>query len=76
MNDYLWETEEELANNTLTMNDWLDHHIDDTWDIIFHDGTYAEIKTNDNLVYEVHAGGNGDFKNHKVEFKLMYGDAT
>lgn len=76
MNDYLWETEEELATNELTMNDYVLNHISDEWELLFLDGTYAEIQTDDNLVYEVHASGNGDFRNHKIEFKLMYGDAT
>lgn len=71
MDDYIWETEEELSTNELTMHDYLDGHIDDAWEVLVLDGTYAEIKTSEGLLYEVHASGNGDFKSHKVEFKAI-----
>jgi len=76
MDDYLWETEEELSTNELTMNDYILNHLSDEREVLFLDGTYAEIQTDDNSVYEVHASGNGDFRSHKIEFKLMYIDAT
>jgi hypothetical protein len=58
-------------NDELTMHDYLDNHLPETWEILLHDGTYAEIKADDGLSYEVHASGNGDFKSHKIEFKEL-----
>jgi len=66
---YYWATDEPLSTNELNMHDFIDNHIiDDDIDVILHDGTYAEIDL-DGKIYEVHASGNGDFCNHKVEFK-------
>lgn len=39
---------------------------------MFCQDSYAEIVVN-NVLYEVHASGNGDFFNHKVEFKVLQG---
>ena len=71
MIDYLWETEDELSTNELTMHDWIDNHMDGLWEVTAHDGTYAEVIIFNGDAYEVHASGNGDFRSHKVEFKLI-----
>ena len=68
MDNYCWETEEELATNEITMHDYIGNHMPDDWVVIYHDGTYAEIITTDLSKYALHASGNGDFRRHKIEF--------
>ena len=71
MNDHKWHTEESHANNSETMNDYLDIEMDPSWELIMIDGTYAEIMTDCGICYQVHASGDGDFNNHKVSFKII-----
>ena len=71
MDDFIWETEGELATNELTMHDYIDYHMPDDWMIQLHDGTYAEVITPELNRYALHASGNGDFRNHKIEFELL-----
>ena len=70
MDAYYWETEYEHANNETTMAEFLDFYLSNEFDVIFEDGTYAEIE---NIIthekWECHASGNGDFRHHKIEFK-------
>ena len=40
-------------------------------DIITVDGSYAEGRNAQGEVYSMQASGNGDFYNHKVEFKQL-----
>ena len=66
----LFDTEHEVADNTETMNEFLELFDIPEEDIILEDGTYVELKIDDRL-YEVHASGNGDFRTLKIEIKLM-----
>jgi hypothetical protein len=68
---YYWETEESHSTNEITMNDYLDCHLDDSFEVIEHGGTLAVILSDTGIKYEVHASGNGDFNHHKVEFVLI-----
>lgn len=68
---YYWTTENEHATNEVTLNDFLDNHLTDDYDILRVDGTYAEIAERDGFVWAVHASGAGDFKNHKVQFDAI-----
>tara|TARA_R110000751_G_scaffold305501_1_gene422009 strand:+ start:169 stop:387 length:219 start_codon:yes stop_codon:yes gene_type:complete len=68
MEDYYWETEEPHSTNEDTMHDYLDYHLDDSFKVLEHGGTLAVIISDTGIKYEVHASGNGDFNNHKVEF--------
>lgn len=56
-------------NNETTISEFLDDYLSETCDIIYVDGTYAEILTEDGIVYGVHASGNGNSYNHKIEFE-------
>lgn len=71
MNPYCWSTEEEHANNMETMHEYLEDHLDhENFEILEHDGTYAEIKNKKtSRKWGVHARGDGDFRNHVVEFE-------
>jgi len=67
MEDIYWSTEEPHADNNETMCDYLETI--NMLDISFVDGTYAEGRNSSGELFEIHAGGNGDSFNHKVEFK-------
>ena len=71
MDNYYWETEEELATNEITMHDYIDNHMPDDWIVICHDGTYAEIITPELGEHALHASGDGDFRTHKIEFVAL-----
>jgi len=72
METFYWVTIKEHGDNSRTMNDYLDNYLPSNFEVLEQDGTYAEIKDNNNdKIYGVHASGNGDFFNHKVEFELI-----
>lgn len=60
------------------MNDFLNNHlVYEFWTVIFEDDTYAEIQNKyDGEIWGVHASGNGDSFNHKVEFELVSKDVS
>ena len=64
-----WQTEEPHADNSDTMCDYIDSI--NTLDITFVDGTYAEGVNDMGDKYAIHASGDGDSFNHKVEFELL-----
>jgi len=66
---YYWTTEEYHPDNNFTMNDFLEM-LSEEIDVYLIDGTYAELRI-DGRNYEVHASGNGDSFNHKIEFKII-----
>ena len=68
MEDYTWSTDYAHSDNTETMNDYLQNHLPDGAEVLYHEGTYAEILYNYEK-YEVHSSGDGDFKHHRVSFK-------
>ena len=70
MNDYLYTTDEYHADNTYTMEDYLLHEMNDSWEVLLVDGSYAEIKTKDGI-FKVQASGDGDSFNHRISFKEM-----
>ena len=69
--EYLWATEEEHANNNDTMSDFLDHELTDDYEVVFVDGTYAEIRDEHNFYWGCHASGDGDFFRHKITFDAI-----
>lgn len=72
METYRWSSEYFHRDNMVTMSEFLEDHLDENYDILMHDGTMAEIVNNDTgEKFEVHASGDGDSLNHKVEFKLI-----
>lgn len=77
MIDYIFSTIESLPNNESTMTEFLenDYHFYSRFDkdseIILVDGTYAEVKNTDGKTYGVHAGGNGNFNNHRIRFEEL-----
>ena len=70
MDNYCWTTEQPHGNNTITMCDFIENH--NSWfDIEFIDGSYAEGVDTSGLRWEIHAGGNGNFNDHFVRFRLI-----
>lgn len=69
MEDITWSTEEPLNSNSDVMQDYLENI--NMLDITYIDGTYAEGMNCKGEKYEIHAGGDGDFFNHKIEFKRI-----
>ena len=76
MDNYYWETELPLATNELTMQDFIDNHMNEycgeDFEVVHWDGTYVEIQDDNGTLYGVSASGNGDFCNHKIEFNQIY----
>jgi hypothetical protein len=72
---YYWTTEEYHNDNSVTMSEYIEmqedftHHQHLTIDYI--DGTYAEGIDCKGNRWGVHASGNGDCFNHKIEFDLL-----
>lgn len=66
----LFDTDFETTDNTETMDVFLEIYDISDDDIKLYDGTYCEILF-DGKLYEVHAGGNGDFSSHKIDIKLL-----
>ena len=72
MEPYRWSTTQPHSNNIETMNDYLENHLPQCFDVVFEDGTYAEIKNkNTGQIFAVSASGDGNFTNHKVTFDFI-----
>ena len=67
MDNIYWHTEEPHHDNLETMQDYLS--VLNMLDIDLVDGTYAEGTNAQGQRFEIHASGDGDFNNHKIEFK-------
>jgi len=73
METFYWSTENYHCDNNETMNDYLENHLPEDFSVISNEGTYAIIQAPMNgIFYGVHASGNGDFNNHKVEFEIIF----
>lgn len=66
METIYWSTDEPLNTNSDVMTDYLKHI--NMLDITMVDGTYAEGVNGQGQKFEIHASGNGDDLNHKIEF--------
>lgn len=66
---FYWSTTYDHFNNEQTMNEFLGFYLPEEYEVIYEDGTYAEIRSEDKIVYGVHASGNGDSFNHKIKFE-------
>ena len=71
METYYWSTKEEHFDNSETMDDYLSGHLPDGFEVLVNEGTYAEIRDKKGIVWGLSALGNGDFRNHKVEFEKL-----
>ena len=75
MEDFKWKTNESHSNNSVTMDDFFNSHIEShcgtDYNIVYEDGSYAEIVNSKKEHYAIHASGDGDFFNHKIEFEKL-----
>ena len=78
MQTFYWSTEGSLGfpgrahfDNTETLQEWIDHHMDEYWVVEFQDESYAEVRSLDGKRWAVNASGAGDSYNHKVEFEEL-----
>ena len=69
METIYWTTDEPLNDNSFVMTDYLENI--NMLNITLVDGTYAEGVNAQGQKFEIHASGNGDFNNHKIEFKAF-----
>ena len=77
MENYYWSTEECLYTNTETMQDFIENHLLDKFDadVIFSNGSYIEFSIDGGDVkYAARASGDGDCKNHVIEFEELSED--
>ena len=63
---YYWSTEEPHSTNSDTMSDYLANEMDQSWEVLEVNGTYAEIITDCGELYAIQASG--DSFNHKIQF--------
>ena len=60
MEAYRWSTPQPHNNNNETMDDYLNNHLPQCFDVVFEDGTYAEIKNkNTGQIFGVSSTGDG-----------------
>ena len=72
METFRWQTAEYHHTNEVTMQDYLENHLPQCFEVIFEDGTYAEIQNkNTGQIFGVNASGDGDFTHHKVTFEFI-----
>jgi hypothetical protein len=69
--DYFWFTEEFHYDNTETMSDYLNYHMNPDWELVYCDGCYVEVLTEDKVRLSLNAFGAGDSNNHLVEIRVM-----
>lgn len=72
MKTFYFKTGIAHTDNNETMQVYLEEHLPSGFDVIFEDGTYTEIQNkHSKQIFAVHAGGDGDFFSHKIEFELI-----
>ena len=64
---HYWSTSYYHHDNKYTMDDYLDNILPAGFKEIERDGSFALVEYSDGTRYELHASGNGDSYNHKVE---------
>lgn len=64
---HYWSTSYYHPDNKYTMDDYLDNILPKDFREIERDGSFAVVEHSDGTRYELHASGNGDGYDHKVE---------
>lgn len=68
METYKWDTIKAYGSNEEAMSDYLDNHLLQCFNVIFKDGTYAEIQNkNTGQIFRVSVSGNGDFMVQEIK---------
>ena len=69
MKTFTWKTDYAHNDNEQTMEEYLHEYCE--LEITKIDGAYAVGKDENGDVWAIHASGNGDFFNHKIEFEAL-----
>lgn len=67
---YYWNTTHYHPDNSFTMNEFIEDHLQDDADVYLQDGSYAEVRVN-SVNYSLNAKGSGDCYNHIVEWEIV-----
>ena len=69
---FYWKTDYYHHDNAFTMQDFIENHLPNGFEVIFDDGSYAEVKQNStNTIFSLDAKGNGDSFNHVVNWHVL-----
>ena len=63
---FQWSTEAAHLDNAETMNDFIENHLPDEWEVGMVDGSYAEAISDGGHRFALDAKGDGDSHNHIV----------
>jgi len=69
---FYWETDYYHHDNAFTMQDFLNNHLPADFEVIFEDGSYAEVQQHaTDAIFSLHAKGNGDSYHHVVNWHVL-----
>ncbi len=69
---FYWKTDYYHHDNAFTMQDFIENHLPNGFEVIFDDGSYVEVKQNStNTIFSLDAKGNGDSFNHVVNWHVL-----
>lgn len=69
---FYWSTDYYHHDNAFTMQDFLNNHLPDDFEVIFEDGSYAEVQQHaTDAIFSLDAKGNGDCFHHVVNWKFL-----
>lgn len=64
---YNWTTEKSHFDNTETLTDYIENHMEPEFSLLWQDGNYAEVRDNSTFqVCGITAYGAGDSNNHEI----------
>jgi len=70
--EFRWSTEYYHPDNTFTMQDYLNNHLPEGYEVITDDGSCVEVQSiGDDSIYRLDAKGDGDSFNHIVEWSFL-----
>lgn len=69
---FCWETDYFHYDNAFTMQDFLSNHLPVDFNVIFEDGSYAEVQHHaTDAIFSLDAKGSGDGYHHVVNWHLL-----
>jgi len=69
---FYWGTDYYHHDNAFTMQDFLNNHLPADFDVIFEDGSYAEVQQHaTDAIFSLDAKGNGDSYHHVVNWHFL-----
>jgi hypothetical protein len=69
---FYWSTNYYHHDNAFTMQDFLNNYLPADFEVIFEDGSYAEVQQHaTDAIFSLNAKGNGDSFHHVVNWKFL-----